>query len=276
MGKGPGLFTDIGKKAKDLLTKDYTQDQKISITTQTESGLAFTSSGIKKGDTIICDVVTQFRDRNVTTDFKVDTNSNISTTVAVDDLAPGLKTIFSFTIPDKSSGKVELQYHHDHAGISSAVSLMAVPVVEVNGAFGSPEFALGGEFAFDTGSGAFTKYNAGIGITKPDFSAAVLLLDKGDTLKASYLHSISLVTKTSVAAEISHKFSTNENTFTVGSAYALDPLTTVKTRLNNQGKFAALLQHEWRPKSTVTISTELDTKVLDRQAKVGLALALKP
>lgn len=79
-----------------------------------------------------------------------------------------------------------------------------------------------------------------------------------------------------MAAEIAHRFSKNENTFTVGGLYELDTLTTVKARLNNHGKLAALLQHEWRPKSLVTLSGEVDTKSLDKTAKIGLALALKP
>lgn len=79
-----------------------------------------------------------------------------------------------------------------------------------------------------------------------------------------------------MAAEIAHRFSKNENTFTVGGLYELDTLTTVKARLNNHGKLAALLQHEWRPKSLITFSGEVDTKSLDKTAKIGLALALKP
>jgi voltage-dependent anion channel protein 2 len=100
--------------------------------------------------------------------------------------------------------------------------------------------------------------------------------EKGDLLKASYLHTVSPVSRTTVAAEIAHRFSKNENTFTVGGLYELDTLTTVKARLNNHGKLAALLQHEWRPKSLITFSGEVDTKSLDKTAKIGLALALKP
>ena len=40
--------------------------------------------------------------------------------------------------------------------------------------------------------------------------------DKGDTLKASYLHELNPITKTCFAAEISCKFSTNHNTFIGG------------------------------------------------------------
>lgn len=39
---------------------------------------AITSSGIKKGDLVIADVNTQLKNKNITTDIKVDTNSNVS------------------------------------------------------------------------------------------------------------------------------------------------------------------------------------------------------
>lgn len=100
--------------------------------------------------------------------------------------------------------------------------------------------------------------------------------DKFDTIKASYLHNVSPATRTTIAVEIAHKFSKRENTFTVGGLYELDTLTTAKARVTNHGKVAALLQHEFRPKSLVTISGEVDTKVLDKSAKIGLALVLKP
>jgi len=39
---------------------------------------AITSSGTKKGDLFLADVATQLKNKNVTTDVKVDTNSNVS------------------------------------------------------------------------------------------------------------------------------------------------------------------------------------------------------
>lgn len=100
--------------------------------------------------------------------------------------------------------------------------------------------------------------------------------NKGDSLSASYYHSISPLSNTAVGAEVTHSFSTNVNTITVGTQHALDPLTTVKARLNNAGKASALIQHEWRPKSFFTVSGEVDTKAIEKSAKVGLSLALKP
>jgi voltage-dependent anion channel protein 2 len=38
---------------------------------------------------------------------------------------------------------------------------------------------------------------------------------------------------------------------------------------------SALVQHEWRPKSFITISGEIDTKAIEKSTKVGLSLVLK-
>lgn len=100
--------------------------------------------------------------------------------------------------------------------------------------------------------------------------------DKGDSIKASYVHYLDQLKKSAVVGEISRKFSTNENTFTVGGVYTVDNLTLLKAKLNNHGKLFALLQHEVVPKSLLTISSEFDTKALDRTPKLGLSLALKP
>lgn len=81
---------------------------------------------------------------------------------------------------------------------------------------------------------------------------------------------------TAVGAELAHRFSTAESTLTFGTQHALDPITTVKARINNYGKASALIQHEWRPKSFITISTEVDTKAFEKGSKVGLSLVLKP
>ena len=100
--------------------------------------------------------------------------------------------------------------------------------------------------------------------------------DKGDSIKASYVHHLDEIKRSAAVAEISRKFSTNENTFTVGGVYAVDHLTVLKAKLNNHGKLFALLQHEVIPKSLLTIASEFDTKALDITPKIGLSLALKP
>nr|AWW14800.1 porin voltage-dependent anion-selective channel protein [Passiflora edulis] len=276
MGKGPGLYTDIGKRARDLLYKDYQSDHKFTLTTYTSTGVAITSNGLKKGDQFLADVSTQLKNNNITSDVKVDTNSNLLATITVDELAPGLKTIFSFRVPDQRSGKVELQYQHEYAGISAALGLTANPIVNFSGVVGSEAISLGTDVSFDTASGNFTQIHAGLSYTKDDLIASLAVNDKGDTVIASYYHIVSPLTNTAVGAELAHNFSSNENTLTIGTQHALDPLTTLKARVNSFGRASALIQHEWRPKSLFTISGEVDTRAIEKSAKVGLAVALKP
>ncbi|KAF9604231.1 hypothetical protein IFM89_004937 [Coptis chinensis] len=276
MVKGPGLYTDLGKKTRDLLYKDFQSDKKATLTTVTASGLAITTSATVKGDLLLADLNAKLVNKNVTTDLKVDTNSRLTTTITVDEAAPGLKTIVSFVAPDQKSGKVELQYQHDYAGISTSVGLTANPILNFSGVIGTNVLAVGTDISFDTAARNLTKCNTGLTFSNSDLIAALTLNNKGETLTASYYHVLSPLTSTAVGGELAHSFSTNENTLTFGTQHALDPLTMVKARVDNYGKLSGIIQHEWRPKSLVTVSGEVDTRAIEKSAKVGLALALKP
>uniref|UniRef100_A0A0A9H0B6 Uncharacterized protein n=1 Tax=Arundo donax TaxID=35708 RepID=A0A0A9H0B6_ARUDO len=106
--------------------------------------------------------------------------------------------------------------------------------------------------------------------------AAVTLNNKGDSVTASYHHMVNTNNNTAVGAELTHSFSSKENTVTFGTQHALDPSTTLKARYNNHGMASALIQHEWRAKSFFTLSAEVDTKAIEKSSKVGLSLVLKP
>ncbi|KAJ6678305.1 VOLTAGE-DEPENDENT ANION-SELECTIVE CHANNEL [Salix viminalis] len=276
MSKGPVLFADIGKKAKDLLTKDYNSDQKFSVSTNSDAGVALTSTAVKKGGLSTGDVAALYMYKNTTFDVKFDTGSNISTTLTFTDFLPSTKTIASIKFPDYNSGKLEVQYFHDRASFTTAVALNQSPSIDVTATIGTPTIAFGAEAGYDTTLGSLTKYTAGISVTKPDSYASMILGDKGDSLQASYVHHLDLLKKSSVAGEITRRFSTNENTFTIGGSFPVDHLTVVKAKLNNHGKLGAVVQHEVIPKSVLTISSEVDTKALDKSPRFGLAIALKP
>ncbi|KAF8082004.1 hypothetical protein N665_0853s0016 [Sinapis alba] len=276
MSKGPGLFSDIGKKAKDLLTRDYSSDHKFSISTYSASGVALTSTALKKGGVHAADVTTQYKYKNAVFDVKIDTDSSILTTVTFTEILPSTKAIVSFKVPDNSSGKLEVQYFHDHAAVTATAALKQNPLIDITATLGTPVISFGAEAGYDTSSKTFTKYNAGISVTKPDACASIILGDKGDSIKASYLHHLDESKRSAAVGEVYRKFSTNENTITVGGLYAIDHSTSVKAKLNNHGTLGALLQHEVLPKSLVTVSSEIDTKALDKHPRFGLSLALKP
>lgn len=270
----PGSYHDIGKKVKDLLNRDFSYDQKFTVSSTTATGVTFHHSGVKKGDELYSDVKTEFKYNHVKSEIKVDTKSKVHGSFTLEDLTPGVKVTLSGNFADQKSAKAEVVYAHEYAHIISSIGLTAQPVVEGSVTFGSQGVAFGVEGGYDTATNKPTKYNFAVGVAKKDFSAALILADKADTIKASYLHTLSHAS--AIGVEIAHKFAKNDITFTAGASYRIDPLTTSKIRLNNRGSIAGLIQHEFRPKSTFTFSGEVDSKALDKSAKVGFALNLKP
>nr|GMC52818.1 ADP-ribosylation factor-like protein 8A [Ipomoea batatas] len=215
MTTGPGLFSGIGKKAKDLLTKDYISDQKISVSTYSDCGVTITPTAVKKGALSTGDVAVQYKYKTTTVDVKVDTESHIFTTLTFTNIVPSSKTVASMKFPDYNSGKLEFEYLHHHATFTAAVAAPnQSPIIDLSLTLGTPTFAIGAE------------------------------ADKGDTIRASYTQHLDALKKTAAVGEIVRRFSTNENTFTVGGSCAIDHLTNVKLKLNNHGKLGALLQHE--------------------------------
>lgn len=95
-------------------------------------------------------------------------------------------------------------------------------------------------------------------------------------MNASYYQTLTDLSNASAGAELSYSFSRAQSTLTIGAQHALDQQTAVKAKLNNLGIINALIQHEIYPKSYFTISGEVDTKAIEKSAKFGLALALKP
>lgn len=254
--------------------KDYNFDQKFSLSTTSNTGLGLTATGVKIDELFIGDIQTQHRSGRTTVDVKIDSDSIVSTTVTVNEVISGLNSKLSFRVPDQMSGKLDLQYLHDRFALNSTIGLTSAPLVELAATVGTNELAVGAEVGFDSTSASVTKYNSGISYNKHDISAALLLADKGETLKASYIHLFSPTS--AVAVEATHRLKTKENYFTIGSSHALDSSTLLKTRFSNNGKAGLLCQHEWRPKSFVTLSAEYDPKLVSSPSRFGVAIALKP
>lgn len=279
MANGPAPFSEIGKRARDLLYKDYNFDHKFSLSIPSSTGLGLTATGLKRDKFFVGDLNTLYKSGNVTVDVKVNTDSNVSTKVTLNDvsLSHSKKVALSFNIPDHKSGKLDVQYLHPHAAIDSSIGLNPAPKLELSAAIGSKDISMGAEVGFDTTSASFSTYNAGIAFNKPDFSATLMLADKGQSLKASYIHYVDRPDGLTVAAELAHKLSSSENRFTFGTSQSIDPKTVLKTRFSDDGKAAFQCQRVWRPNSLITLSAEYDSKkIIGSPAKFGLALSLKP
>nr|GEY27611.1 mitochondrial outer membrane protein porin of 34 kDa-like [Tanacetum cinerariifolium] len=184
--------------------------------------------------------------------------------------------MLSFGFRDLKSSKLELQYLDEDGGISASVGLLGNPIMRYSGLMGTKARSIGSDISFDTNTGSCTNYSVGFSFSKEGSIATLTLNDKDDgsggTLSGSYYRSVKSLTNTHIGAEINLSFSTNKSTFMVGAEHVLDPLTTVKARVNSSGVASALIQHKLLPNIHFTLSGEADTKAPFNSATFDLVL----
>ncbi|XVF54260.1 hypothetical protein PTKIN_Ptkin05aG0166100 [Pterospermum kingtungense] len=246
----PGLFFGIGKKARDLLYKDYAQQQQ------------------------------PLQLRYQSFDWSFDFSCQSVYGVTVEEVLPGLDTVFGVTIPDSS--KAELQYFRDYVGFSVGVGLKANPdtgfnpIANISGIVGSSLVSLGADIGIDIPTRTLNQFSAGFSLNSAFLVASLTLSDSFDSVNASLYHPLNPTARTAVAAELEHRFSEDATTLTVGAQHALFPYTMVKARMNTDGKVgAALSQEVWR-RFYVSIAGEMDLKDSRNLPRIGLSMALKP
>lgn len=100
--------------------------------------------------------------------------------------------------------------------------------------------------------------------------------DKLDSLRANFCCTVNLLASTAIAAEVTHRFSSNETSVTMGTQQALLPFTLVKARVSTRGKVGALVQQELWQKLYVTVSGEADFGAVKWIPKLGLSIKLRP
>ncbi|KAK1559720.1 hypothetical protein Q3G72_017588 [Acer saccharum] len=273
LNKGPcRLFPDIGKEAKDLLNKGYIKDDVFSISKSSSIGVVQSTTVVKHGRLSTSNIVASYK--NATVDVKIDSKPHLSSTLGFHgNFSPSTRTIFTLKLPDYSSSELKFQYLHENAALASSFVLNRSPTVAISAAIGDPRITFGVEAEYKT-SRSFTKYDAGIHVENHKCNASIILSNKVDLLKASYMHQFDQPMKVAMAAEISRRFSTKENTLTVGGSCEVDRRTALKVKLDNHGKLNTLLLHRFRQKSYLSVSSEINMKGLDKTPRIGLAVFL--
>merc|ERR1712216_811370 len=258
-------FDALGKAAKDLLGGGFQLNQKVTATTKTDTGVDFTVSGVKKDEKL---------DGDYSADIKVAADSKVTTSIAYSKLFPGLKVALNGSIPDKASGKLSFDYSASaNYIIKGNVGLTSTPKAEVSVTVGHSGLGAGAEAGYCTKASAVTKWGIGAAYAASDYKCALLVADKGDTLKASYVHSVSA--STTVGGEVVRKFAKDTTNFTVGAAHKLENGAITKAKIDNTGIASILYEQEFAPKSKTAVTLQFDTMNLNKSARVGVAMDFK-
>ncbi|CAI9112282.1 OLC1v1012706C5 [Oldenlandia corymbosa var. corymbosa] len=235
MGRKPGFFYDIGRKARELLYRDYVH--------QPENHYSWGY-----------------------VDCSCDVRCNVP------EMLPGLGAIVRVYVPYQRLSEVEIGYLYDFVGITMGASMTNNPLVNFSGVLGYSRCYIGTAIAFDTQVGQLLKCDGGLNFKVPFLRAALQLKEKGGTLSASCY--TKPLRDAAFAAEVTHRFADKLTTIQLGSQYEINEALMIKGRVSTDGDIGALLQLQFFNAVYLTFGGEINVKDVN-SARMGIACALK-
>lgn len=103
---------------------------------------------------------------------------------------------------------------------------------------------------------------------------SALLLDNTDTLKLGFAHKG--CGDVQVGAECIYKMKASSTSFAVGALKKLDGGASAKGAVTDKGLVSLQYSQELRPKTTGVFSCQFDLKCMDKGAKHGFEIKMKP
>jgi len=268
-------FAEFEKGSKGLLG-GYQANQKVKGSTKSASGVEFTCTGVKKDDTLNADIKLGYKLPQGSLDVVIDTNSKITANVTHSNLYPGFKVALNCSVPDRSSGKLSIDYIQSLYTFKGKLGLTSKPKAECSVSAGHAGLSVGAEAGFCTKDNKVTKWGVGAAYAASDYSASAMLLDKADTLKCSFVKAINGVS--TVGGEVVRKISKGTTSFTFGGSYKLEQGALVKSKIDNKGITSFLYETQLGnapSKNKAGFTVQFDTMDLNKNPKMGFSLDIK-
>ena len=274
-------FADIGKAYKDI-SGGYLYDHKVSFATKTASGVSANGSASYKSDgSVPAEVKGAYKlAPSSALEATVTSGGKVTASLAQEGLAPGLKATLSGTLLGGSDAKLALAYAlakppvlGGKLGLKSDVALLGGSKISASAGWASGALLAGGEVEFDRAKGAVSKYGAGAQYTLGNGGVAAALLADKDTVKLSYVHKCSPTVTGGVEAV--HKLSKGATSATAAVAKKLEGGATAKASLASGGALSLLYTADVQPKTTATLSVQVNAYDLGKAPKFGAQCSFK-
>lgn len=287
----PGLFKDLNKRTNDLLTKEYPSDKKENRAEwkgTTSSGLTTEITFVHSKSGIVGTLLPKYKlnfygaEASAEITSKRDIKAEIN---FADQPVKGLKTTVTANSKDKDVF-VTLgdEYKHEAGTFNATIdygkakgsTLSAATVIGVTKGLSlgvSADYFLGGSKLQGVQGVAAYKTD------EFDLTAFARVKSAGEEDKTevglTYFHKVNsdLSVGTDATFDVSNEVKPK---FTFGVQYALNPDTTVKGKLDNQGQFALSYTQKFNKHAKVTVSGGFDTNNFSGKdsANYGVALYL--
>ncbi|GAN09528.1 voltage-dependent ion-selective channel [Mucor ambiguus] len=280
----PVAFNDIGKPAKDLLTKDYpVGGVKLEVKTTAPNGVTFKVNGNRDNKTgiIVGDLETKWADKqNGVSVTEVWTTSNhLNGKIELENnLAKGLKVeVITSLLPsiNEKGAKVNATYKQPNFHTVATLDVFKSNLI-LNSVVGHDGFLVGGEVAYGAKESKISRYHGAIGYSTREYAIAVHATNNMSQYTASYYHRVNPDLEASGKAIWSNKASINGVALEVGAKLRLDSTSFVKGKITNSGVVGASFTQLVRPGVKINIGAAVDTNRLNENAhKLGVALTFE-
>jgi voltage-dependent anion channel protein 2 len=242
----PPFFKDFGKKAKDLLSKKYDYQNKLTAKNNVQSDLTIESSTTsdEKGNWSGA-VKATYKDKAFgQVETEVDTAGKASVEVKAQKLVTN--TSVNVKATQKQDARISAEYTQDNlsaiAGIDASKNGSSA---DLEVAAGLDGFAVGANGKYDFTKSEVNTYNAGAEYSAKDFTASVKTDKKFEAVLGSYYHNVSTgrAGKTQVGGQFSHDFNKKASVLTIGTEHDVDAATTLKAKVDSEGAVAGAVEH---------------------------------
>jgi voltage-dependent anion channel protein 2 len=237
----PVLYNDIGKKASDLLNKEFPDKAKFELKTKTSNGVVHEVSLTRNGDGLLGSINPKytFVKQGVTVGITADTDKNTKFELTVDKLVPGLK--LSTIVDSKKLNAIQFdgEYKHDYAALNGSMDVLNNDGTEaaIAGVVGYEGFSVGLQSKFSRG--ALSAVNGTAAYTTNDYVFTLFGHFKSNRIGVSYFHKVTPNASAGFDATFDlDKAQAPPSKLTVGGSYQLDVDTTVKGKLDTDGQLS--------------------------------------
>ncbi|KAI7878500.1 hypothetical protein K492DRAFT_164826 [Lichtheimia hyalospora FSU 10163] len=279
----PVAFNDIGKPAKDLLSKDYPFGSvKVEVKTTAPNGVTFKINGQRdnKSGIIVGDLETKYSDKVKGIAFTEawTTSNHLNGKIELENnLAKGLKLeLLTSLLPSVNEKGAKINATYKQPNVHTVATLDVFKTFfSVNSVVGRDGFLAGGEVAYDVLNGKISRYNAAVGYSAAEYAVAVHATNNLSNFAASYYHKVKSDIEVSGKASWDAK-ANGPVALEVGAKRTLDKTTFVKGKISNSGVVGVAYTQALRPGVKVNVGASIDTSRLNENAhKLGLSLTLE-
>lgn len=257
----PGLYSDLGKKASDLLTKDFPDKSKFELKTKTSNGVVQEVTLTRSNENLVGTISPKytFVKHGVTVGFTADTDKNTKFEVSVEEPLPGLKLTTIVDSKKLNAIQFDAEYKHEFVALNGSVDVLNNEGTEasLSGVVGYEGFSVGAQTKYHRG--AISTLNGTAAYTTNDYVFNLFGIFKTGRVGVSYYHRVTPFTAAGFEASFDIEKAQNiPSKLTVGGSYQLDVDTQLKGKLDTDGKLSLSYGQRLSKYARLVVATSLN------------------